>query len=355
MRRATCAWFAIFFPFTLIAGCKNSDSDKPIEIGHIHSTSQSDDEVRAIQLAVEELNSDPARLPQGRKIQVRHAPGGSKPDEWGAQATRLISLNRVAGLVCGGRSDDAEKLGMAVSADGVIAIATGGWTTNPSRNLFTIGLAPAERGRALALSVKDKNPRSLLVVRERAAKSANLAADRFLAELAATPIRITEVDASAADKPAAEAVLFACAPKTAIEYRPKDALRIYAEEPTDLFAVGAAADGFIVAADFHPGVANERFNAFAQRFQKAHGRAPTKDAVLTYDAISIWVEAARRANGLDNDALRSELLKPDAPFESLTGPLSFAPDQSARRPIFVGRISNGQLTEPKEYGPASAK
>src|SRR5689334_6696489 len=120
MRRAILAWFPLVFAtaFALSIGCKSSDADKPIEIGHIHATSQADDEFHAIQLAVEELNGDPARLPQGRRIQVRDALGGTKPEGWGAQATRLVSLNHVAGLVCGANADDAEKIGAAVSADG---------------------------------------------------------------------------------------------------------------------------------------------------------------------------------------------------------------------------------------------
>jgi ABC-type branched-subunit amino acid transport system substrate-binding protein len=344
-------WFALVaaIPLGLCAGCKNSDADRPIEIGHIYKTSQSDDEFHAIQLAVEELNSDSARLLQGRKILVRQAPGGSKPDEWGAQATRLISLNHVAGLVCGGHSEDAEKIGIAASGNGVIAISTAGWTTAHSQNLFTVGLAPAERGRALALIVKEKNPKSVLVIRDPAVKSANLAADRFLAELTTTSIRVAEVDVTVADKPAAEAVFFACTTKAALEHRPKDAMRIYGDEPADLLLSGTVADGFVVATAYHAGVATDRINAFTQRFQKAHGRSPTPEAVLTYDALTIWVEAARRANGLDKDALRSELLKHDSPFESLTGPLSFAQDQSARRPIFVGRVANGQLADPKQF------
>jgi ABC-type branched-subunit amino acid transport system substrate-binding protein len=356
MRRATTLFFAlsISIAFGLVAGCKNSESGRPIEIGHIYASNQSNDEVHAIQMAVEELNGDPARLPQGRRIHVRHSFGGSKPDEWGAQATRLMSLNLVVGLVCGGRTDDADKVGTAVSADGVVAISTAGWAAAPSQNLFTIGLAPSERGRALALYVKEKNPKSLLVVRDPAAKSARLAADRFLAELVSNSIRISEVDASTTDKPAAEAVFFACSPKSALEYRPKDTLRIFGDDPAELFAAGTAAEGFIVATAYHAGVTNERLNSFVGKFQKAHGRAPTTDAVLTYDEITTWVEAARRANGTDKDALRTELLKHDAPFESLTGPLWFAQDQSARRPVFVGRIADGQLTHAKQYDPWSA-
>jgi ABC-type branched-subunit amino acid transport system substrate-binding protein len=335
-------------PLALSIGCKGSESDKPIEIGHIHATSQSDDEFHAVEVAVEELNADSARLPQGRQIQVRNAIGSLKPDEWGAQASRLMSLNHVSGLICGGNAEDAEKFGAAVSADGVIGISTSGWATGPAQNLFTVGVSPVERGRALAIFVKEKSPKSVLVIRDPAAKSAKLAADRFATELAATPIRVAEVDASATEKPAAEAIVFACSLKTALEHRPKDALRIFVDDPIELLAAGTAADGFVVATGYHAGASAARATAFAQKFEKVNGRVPTPTAVLTYDALTIWAEAARRANSLEAAAIRDELLKRETPFDSLTGPLTFANDHTARRPIFVGRIAEGRLRDVKE-------
>jgi ABC-type branched-subunit amino acid transport system substrate-binding protein len=350
MRRLTFAWFAIAaaIPLGFFAGCKGSDSEKPIEIGHIHGASQTSDEFRGIQFAVEELNADPARLPLGRKIQVRHAPGASTPDEWGAQATRLIHLNRVAGLVCAGGPEDAERIGTAVSGDGVVAISTAGWATAQSQNLFTIGLAPTERGRALAVYLKEKKPKSVLVIRDPAAKSAKLAADSFLAELATSSIRVTEVDASIAEKPSAEAVFFACSTKAALEHRPKDALRIYGDDPADLLTAGAAADEFIVATVNDADIIKERRSPFVGQFQRVFGLLPTGESSLAYDSLRIWAEAARRANSLEAAAIRDQLLKRENPFDSLTGSLTFADDHTARRPIFVGRIADGRLRDVKE-------
>jgi ABC-type branched-subunit amino acid transport system substrate-binding protein len=337
-----------------LVGCKVTDSDKPIELGHIHSAS-SDDGYLAVKLAADELNADPGRLPQGRRIQIRDAAGGSKPDEWGAQATRLISLNHVAGIISVGRPEDAAKIGVAVQSEGAIAIATGAWSTAPAPNLFTVGLAPVERGRVLAEFANAKKPKTVLIVRDSANKSATAAADRFVAELSSPEIRVTEIDVAAADKPQAEAVFFACSTRVAIEYRPKNALLLFGDEPADLIAAGSAADGIVVAAAYHAGIANERLRSFVQQFQKAHGRAPSEEGVLAHDALSIWADAARRANSLDAAAIRSELLKRDRPFDSLTGPLTFADDRTARRPIFVGPIVGGRFNEVVENSPGPAK
>src|SRR5919198_2717719 len=95
----------------VVVGCSRSDKDRPIEVGHIYPPGgEVGDEERALKLAVEEWNKDPAKLPQGRKLKVRHAPGGAKPEEWGAQATRLIALNKETALVGGDRGAFAERI-----------------------------------------------------------------------------------------------------------------------------------------------------------------------------------------------------------------------------------------------------
>ena len=58
----------------LLAGCSRSDTDKPVWVGHVHPAGPDDEEFRALSLAVEDLNRDIGTLPQGRRIQVRHAP-----------------------------------------------------------------------------------------------------------------------------------------------------------------------------------------------------------------------------------------------------------------------------------------
>jgi hypothetical protein len=70
-------------------------------------------------------------------------------------------------------------------------------------------------------------------------------------------------------------------------------------------------------------------------------------AVLAHDALSVWVEAARRANALDAGSIREQFLKRDQPYDVLTGTLTFADDHTAQRPAFVGRVSGGRLVDIK--------
>ncbi len=248
---------AVGGPLPLLVGCKDSAAGTPIEIGHIYDVTQNDNEFRATEMAKDDLNADPARLPQGRRIQIRHAPGGSKPEAWEGQAARLIAFNQVSALICGGLSEDAEKVGAAIQGKGLVAVSTAGWSAIPSQGLFTIGLAPSERGRALARYAKDKKPKTILVVRDPLAKAANRAADRFLAELSSDGIRVSETDAANDNKPMADAVFFACSARVALKYRPKNSLRLFGGDPAELLLAGSDADGLVVAVPYCAGAQSE--------------------------------------------------------------------------------------------------
>lgn len=340
-----------------LAGCTRSDADRPVWVGHVHATNHGDDGYRAVHLAVEELNKEPARLPQGRRLQVRHAAGDNKPEEWGAQAARLTALNRVNGLVAGGGGPEAERVGAAALDGGVVGISTAGWPGGSSQNLFAVGLAPAERGRVLAEVAKGQ--KAVRVIRDPAARAANLAADRFAADLKAAGVTVTEAEVATPPKAGAEPVVFfACPARAALDYpAKKDTLLLFGEDDAELPALLAAgtADGFHVATSYYPGATSDRLTTFSAKYKEAYKQPPTTGAVLAYDALIVWVEAARRANGTDPAALRGELLKREQPFDTLTGPLTFADDHTARRPVFVCRVAGGAPDLVRRYDPEPAK
>ena len=332
----------------LVVGCGPSDADKHIEIGHVSPPGPVGDEELALKSAVEELNTDMSRQPEGRRIVIRHAPGGATSVEWGAQATRLVSLNKVNGLIISGNEFDAEKAGMAIQGENVVGLSVAGWAGSPSRNLFTVGVSPSERGRVLAGVAKELKANSVLVIRDPSARAANLAADRFVADLRAGGVKLAEVDVAAADKPAAELVFLACSAKSAIQHQPKNAKALFGGDDTELAALingGAATEGIHVASALAPVGQTQVYTNFVEKYRSAHDRrTPSIEAMLAHDALSIWIEAARRAYGYDTSAIRDELRKTDKPFDSLAGPLTFANDQTAQRPVFVWQIVGGQLT-----------
>jgi ABC-type branched-subunit amino acid transport system substrate-binding protein len=344
----------------LLAGCNRSDNSKPIELGHVHPADVDDAEFRALDLAVEELNKDAANLPLGRSVRVLHAPGGSKPEEWGGQATRLVAFNKVKGLIGGNRADVAERVGAAVQGENLIAVSPAGWAgSSPGPNQFCVGIAPGERGRVLAQVAVERKPQSVVVIRDPAAKEANLAADRFVADCRAAGIRVIDPDTPPAKPPTADVVFFAGPAKLALEVRPEgNALRLFGGGDADLPALlagGTPVDGLVVATAYHADLKTDRLTAFATRYREKYGQPLPAAAVLAHDAFTAWVEAVRRANNLDAGPVREQLLKREQSYDALTGPLMFADDHTARRPVFAGRVADGTLKDVKPYDPAPIK
>ncbi|HKB02961.1 MAG TPA: ABC transporter substrate-binding protein [Gemmataceae bacterium] len=348
--------FSLLFAALLVVGCNRSDKDKPIEVGHIHPPGgDMGDEQRALRLAIDEWNKDTSKLPQGRRLVIRHAPGGAKPEEWGAQATRLLALNKSAALVGGDRGAFAERIGMAVQGENVVAISPAGWPgPTAGQNLVTVGLSPAERGRLLAKRAKEAKPKTVLVLRDPSARAANAAAERFMAECRAftPPVAIRVAEVTDEQTPNGDVVFLACSARLAVRQRDfyKGSTFLFGDEDAELpalLAEGPAAEGFIVATAFNPDDKSDRFTAFAQRYQEAYQQPPSVSAVLAHDALSVWVEAARRADSLDAGPIREQLLKREQPYEILTGTLTFADDHTAQRPGFVGRIAGGRLADIK--------
>jgi branched-chain amino acid transport system substrate-binding protein len=107
----------------------------------------------------------------------------------------------------------------------------------------------------------------------------------------------------------------------------------------------------MAAQSFHADDETDASKAFVQQYRDKYGKLPTNLAALAYDALSIWVESARRANSTQADKIREQLTKKDAVFDSLTGSVSFGPDQTARRPIFVVRCEPEGTKLLRRYDP----
>ena len=70
---------------------------------------------------------------------------------------------------------------------------------------------------------------------------------------------------------------------------------------------------------------------------------------LAYDDARILFEAMRQAKSADGAKVRDALAA--VRFEGLTGPVSFAKDHTALRPLFVVRLKGGNAEVVKRYDP----
>ena len=240
-----------------------------------------------------------------------------------------------------------------------MVLGLSGWTGSPTvPNLFGLGIAPAERGRVLALVAKQAlggKPGKVLIVRDPAAVSAGAAADRFARDCRAFAT-VTEIR-PAAKVPEADIVFFATPAAIALEHRAlfASATLLFGDEEAELPPLLAGGDGFVVVTPYDLTETTSRTAEFTKRFREKFRQEPTTPAALAYDAVTLWAEIARRADGYEAQAIRTELLKRDVPFESLSGPVVFADDHTARRKVFIARVKDGVLKTESSHEPESLK
>jgi branched-chain amino acid transport system substrate-binding protein len=347
------------FVFTL--GCSHSAPTGPIVVGHL-LPGQNDDEFHAVSMAVEAINADPAALLLGRKLKVIHADAGSTPDEAQGQTARLLTVDKVDAVIGTNRWAQAEKMALAAQSPLVIALSLNGYAGAPaSAPLFPVGIAPAEQGRALCRYIKESlKGTKAVVLKEADAVIPGLIAKAFVQHFGSGAVEMSLKAAEAPDtlkdlgKP--DAIVLCGSAKAVVNWRSKlpDAPLLFGGEEADtplLQVESKAARPFFAVVSFLPADETPAAKEFVRKFQDQFGKPPTVSAALAHDAVVVWTEAVRRANSLETDKIRQQLTKKDASFGVLTGQLSYAADQSPRRPLFIVRYAGLESSLVIRYEP----
>jgi branched-chain amino acid transport system substrate-binding protein len=330
-------------------GCSRSSSSGPVVLGHLNA-GQAEDEINGAALAVEAINADLARQPAGRKIKVIHADAGSTPEEAQGQAVRLLTIDKVEGLFGPSRWSQTERVALADQSPSVIALTLDGYPgPSPNPAVFAIGISPADQGKALARHAKDSlKAAKAIIIKEADTVVPGLVARAFAEQFGGNPAEHSVKPGDSLDflaeiagaKP--DVVLMCGSAKQVSLWRSKvtgGAALLFGGEEAEVAALPLDGKPMFAAVSFHPEDATESVKDFTRRFRQKHGRPPSAQAALAYEAVQIWSEAARRANSTQSNKIREQLLRKDAPFEVLTGSLKFGPDQSAQRPIIVINLS----------------
>lgn len=117
---------------------------------------------------------------------------------------------------------------------------------------------------------------------------------------------------------------------------------------------GAAAEGTVIAAPFHPGDPSPQARRFTEAFRRRYKRDPDVAAALAYDAVHVLVEGMKLANSVAPERV-APALHTLTGFPGVTGTLSFdAAGNLAGAPVGKVVVRNGEfhhLTE--EDAPAS--
>jgi branched-chain amino acid transport system substrate-binding protein len=361
----------------LAAGCSSRAPLDPILVGHLAPRSGPDREVgkmqeQGIALAEAEIHPKEERI-AGRTLAVLHSDSRSDPRVLQTDAVRLLTVSRAAALLGGADAVQAEILGRIAQQYSVPLITLAGLPPSAVRPyVFSLGIAPAEQGTALArFAVQQLKARRVAVVSDsRAAVSASVA-EAVLKELrgrGASGDEATYQDAeeltALAKKVAAaspEAVVFVGTAEDFLSFRSaltanglapsvpllfggeEDRIRTLAADRTGGNPVYLATS--FVVADSRPQV-----KEFVKAFEARFGRSPDAYAALAYDSYRLLFDAMHRAQSTNGQRVREELAQTDR-FEGLTGPLAFDSNQAVRRTVFLVRLQDGQMKLVQRYEP----
>lgn len=323
----------------LAAGCKSAPTGD-VSIGHIEPPGDTA-EARGLELALDALRADPAGWPQGRPVRVIHADAGGTPRDAQNQAARLASLNKVAALI-GGRCGAAEKLAEAAAAESLPTVLLSGDVGGDATDFaFALGLSPGDVAKALAEWLKLKKGDGAAVYRDDARFSIRSAAAFAAACRAAGAVpEESLVGPSGPLIGSAKAAYFAGSLKAARSWadlmRTKLAAAAFGGDEAELPAAEKADAGskLVAATSFRP--TGESGRAFAARYRSKYAAEPPPAAALAYEALTVLVEAARRAGSWEAKPVRDALAGRE-PYPGLSGEVTFA-GGTARRPVFVVEI-----------------
>lgn len=362
----------------LLAGCSARTPPEPILLAHLAPRSGPDKDIgkqteQAILLAVEEARASGEQI-VGRDVAVLHPDTRGDLQVLQAEAIRVVTVNKVVGLLGGSDAAQAERLIRVAQQYSVPLVTPSGYPVpGASSFAFSVGIAPSEQGTILARFVAKelKAARVAVLTDNRRPDSAALA-EGFGKEL--RKLHISPVDEKAYQKE---------------EEFIEAARQVVGGEPRAVLVCGAAGDFSKLRAALHKSglaatvpvlfggdecapaallagrdngngvyratafVAEDeqpRVKEFVKTYADRFGKAPDVNAALAYDGFRVLFEALHRAQTCAGPKVREELTRIEN-FESLTGPLSLASDHSARRTGFIVRLDNGRVKIAKRYEP----
>lgn len=105
-----------------------------------------------------------------------------------------------------------------------------------------------------------------------------------------------------------------------------------------------------VTNQWRPDIPLHSARRFVEAYRAAYGADPRATAAMTYDAVTILLDAIRRAGTLDPDSLRVAI-EATRDFAGAGGTISFAGGHDPARDVAVSRIQDGALTTVRLVSP----
>ncbi|HEY0140797.1 MAG TPA: ABC transporter substrate-binding protein [Thermoanaerobaculia bacterium] len=320
--------------------------------------------VNGVKLAAEEINA--AGGINGRKIRLVIEDDQGRAEEAASVVTKLITSNQVYGLIGENSSNQSLAAAPIAQQNGVPMISPS--STNPAVTqkgdfIFRVCFTDPYQGKALAHFVKNnlKLDTAATLLDKKNDYSVGLA-EFFKKEFEALGGKVlAEQSYTGGDT----------------EFRPQ-LTRMRESKPQILFIPGfytdvgqiaiqardlgmnmplVGGDGWDSPAVIQIGgksIENSYFSdhyfvgetrpavqQFVAKYKQRHGANPEATAALGYDALYLFVNAARKA-GLDRKKIRDEIAR-TADYQGVSGTITMGPDRDPIKPVAMIKIENGQM------------
>jgi branched-chain amino acid transport system substrate-binding protein len=375
VRRVLLPWFI----FLALGGCKPRAEPEAIWIGHVAPFSGPDERIgehgrQAILLAVEKANKEENGI-AGRRVAVLHVDSHGDLNALQPEAVRLITVNRVMALLGGVNAVEVERLGRAVQPYEVALVTPAAVPADRlAENVFSVNASLSFQGQVLArFAARELKAERVAVLSDGRRPSDMALAEAFHKEFAspggyALQQHVYKSDADLARaaleskdaKP--QAILYAGAAADLAKARATlqgaglTVPLLFGGDGEHLAALEAdpnASNGIFVATPFSLEGGTPDIRDFFKKYQERFHQAPGADGLLAYDGVRVLFQSMRKAGFISAPkvVLAGLARFSNDNFDSLTGPIVFNKDHSARRPLFVVRLENGKMQDPVRFDP----
>lgn len=343
-----------------VIGC--SPMPDLLRVGHL-DPSPDESEYRSLKLSLDTLDQDEANWPLNKRVAVVHAPTGKSLEELHAQAVRVAAVNRPLILLGGIRIAEAANIGDAAQADSILAFSGAGCSgTKPNPYLFCLGISPARQAKSLVQFAAEKGSQLLLVT----SKHSPEPIEQAIRKEVKTNSKLTLQETVLTDDPASKTALESMLSQTRVlvlclnaEERSKlvseallsklheKAVVIFAGEEIDNLTGSGMKNCFTLAS--YPNTGEEEKKPFVVAYTKAYQTPPDLRASMMHDAFEVAIQLFKRAESVQIKKTAEALLKKDARFDTLTGPIQFHPDGTCSRPHWLVEWKDGGWKSIKKF------
>jgi branched-chain amino acid transport system substrate-binding protein len=345
-----------------VAGCASKASHEPLLLGHLSPANGPDKALdqralQAIEIAVEETNKQDGLL-GGRHVALLHPEfDPADLEKFKYTAVRLITVDRVAGIVGGTNAAEANRLGRVAKDHDVPVLTPTELTAEFSdETLFSVNANVRFKGQCLAhYAAQELKATHVSLWVDKGTATSPAFCDAFQKEFLSQKDGGVERSMSeayrdfpnfsgAAKKSRQGVVLFIGQSQGAISFREKlktaglEIPLIFAGDEERFAERSRETDaGDIFWAAPYTSTESAPLNSeFAKKFKQRFHDDPDLNAALANDAVNILLEAMRRADSVQGAKVVKALASDESkPFDCLTGKLTFDKDHTAQRTVFV--------------------